>query len=82
MICPTYHADQFAILDFIVLVVVRFISSSHVVLQSPPNPYYLHMKTPSHLNTGRRLRTLKTLLPYPYLENINEHLAEISSLHL
>lgn len=54
MISPSYHADQFTILDFSLSVVIRFISSSHVLLKPPSNPHHLHMKTPSHLTTAVR----------------------------
>lgn len=44
-----YHADQFAIFKIGILVVVTFISTSHVVLQAASDPHHLHMETPSHL---------------------------------
>ena len=54
MISSSYHADQFTILDFSLLIVIGFISSNHVLLKPPSNPHHLDMKTPSHLTTAVR----------------------------
>lgn len=56
-----YRADQLAILTFRVLVVFRFISSSHAVLQAPSHSHHLHMQASSDLTRRGRKRSVSVI---------------------